>query len=709
MSTVKRAIERAASRLERATRRWPATLSTATGDIAPGYSARVPSVPGQVYVVMPDGAVITAYNSRVPSDTGRRVYVGYEPHNPSLLRVLDFQASYNNPSPAGGFGAHAPTHVWPASDTVYSQARQLMPLRLRIVSGFIVGVEPSPYWTGTGWALTPVPTLDLEPDVPASGRRYVFVYVDTDGALASRAGVASPGALVYNQIPPAYPGETPLGAVALYAGQTGLQETLAVQDIVDLRFAGFAAAGGGESATGWFSPSDYGAAGDGVANDTTAISDAIAALTAAGGGVLYFPAGRYLATTGFTLSVNATVLGSGMASAYGHDGISQIEFDNSTDALFTISALKAQFQDLSLVNVSASTPSAGSTAVLVDGTDIAQAADLQRCSVYGFYNNVTQNGAQWVIRDCFILGPINDGILVNNTVYSDAGDWTIDRNVFGSDERDSYAAIRIEGSGGGKISNNKSYDGWNVGGFKSQFAVDVALISGTGITSILLITNNSFEYMSNTAIRINSFTFQYNLISIHGNQFSSPETDAQLIVVNAVTLGDIQNLIISANNFSGPTNDYAISLTNVNNAWVNANLLLGANFAGLLTTTGCTNIFQDGVGTVTSVDLTVPAEFAVAGAPITGAGTLAVTAVAQSPNLFYAGPAAGAAAAPGFRALATADLGTGADGTRFLRDDLTWQAVASGGAGELLMQDGVGSPPVPLETEDGFDWIYGDA
>lgn len=30
----------------------------------------------------------------------------------------------------------------------------------------------------------------------------------------------------------------------------------------------------------------------------------------------------------------------------------------------------------------------------------------------------------------------------------------------------------------------------------------------------------------------------------------------------------------------------------------------------------------------------------------------------------------------------------------------------SAGSGELLMQDGVSSPPVPLTTEDGTDWLY---
>lgn len=32
--------------------------------------------------------------------------------------------------------------------------------------------------------------------------------------------------------------------------------------------------------------------------------------------------------------------------------------------------------------------------------------------------------------------------------------------------------------------------------------------------------------------------------------------------------------------------------------------------------------------------------------------------------------------------------------------------VSAAGTRELLMQDGVSSPPVPLTTEDGTDWLY---
>lgn len=67
-----------------------------------------------------------------------------------------------------------------------------------------------------------------------------------------------------------------------------------------------------------------------------------------------------------------------------------------------------------------------------------------------------------------------------------------------------------------------------------------------------------------------------------------------------------------------------------------------------------------GSGTVTSVAMTVPTDiFSVSGSPITTSGTLAVSKANQSANVVFAGPATGAAAAPTFRALVTADLSAG--------------------------------------------------
>ncbi len=70
-------------------------------------------------------------------------------------------------------------------------------------------------------------------------------------------------------------------------------------------------------------------------------------------------------------------------------------------------------------------------------------------------------------------------------------------------------------------------------------------------------------------------------------------------------------------------------------------------------------------GTVTSVALSMPGDFAVAGSPVTNAGTLAVSRTTQGANLVQAGPAAGGAAVPGYRALVAADLPPAGDSMTF--------------------------------------------
>lgn len=73
------------------------------------------------------------------------------------------------------------------------------------------------------------------------------------------------------------------------------------------------------------------------------------------------------------------------------------------------------------------------------------------------------------------------------------------------------------------------------------------------------------------------------------------------------------------------------------------------------------DLLDQGVGTVaggsvTSIALTMPAIFSVAGSPITSSGTLAVTLATESANTIWAGPTSGGAATPTFRALVSADM-----------------------------------------------------
>lgn len=114
-----------------------------------------------------------------------------------------------------------------------------------------------------------------------------------------------------------------------------------------------------------------------------------------------------------------------------------------------------------------------------------------------------------------------------------------------------------------------------------------------------------------------------------------------------------------------------------------------------------------GTGTVTSVGLSLPADFTVSGSPVTTSGTLSAVWANESANVFLAGPASGSAAAPTWRALAAGDFpattipvgSINATGTpsssNFLRGDGTWSPASGGGGGTVtsvgLAQTGTGA------------------
>jgi len=124
--------------------------------------------------------------------------------------------------------------------------------------------------------------------------------------------------------------------------------------------------------------------------------------------------------------------------------------------------------------------------------------------------------------------------------------------------------------------------------------------------------------------------------------------------------------------------------TNGGTLWKNTNAALPTIDATTLT---FAQLVGSSPGTVTSVALTVPAEFSVSGSPVTTSGTLAVTKANETANTVWAGPTSGAAAAPTFRALVTADMPSGF------------------GYHEVVMVTG-SSPPDPVLNSAGDDWVY---
>lgn len=159
-----------------------------------------------------------------------------------------------------------------------------------------------------------------------------------------------------------------------------------------------------------------------------------------------------------------------------------------------------------------------------------------------------------------------------------------------------------------------------------------------------------------------------------------------------LTLGDITPLSVAA---TGTVTGSNLSGTNTGNVTIGtANGLSLASQAislglsststtGALSSTDWNTFNGKGVGSVTSVGLTAPSIFGVAGTPITGSGTLALTfATGQTANQFLATPN-GSTGAVGLRAIVAADIPTLNQSTTGTALNVTGTvAIANGGTGQ---------------------------
>jgi hypothetical protein len=135
----------------------------------------------------------------------------------------------------------------------------------------------------------------------------------------------------------------------------------------------------------------YGAAGDGVADDTSAIA---AAITAAGSGIVFFPSGTYRTTSALTVPGGTSLLGTGTAS-------SSISIDHASANLLTLSANATAVHSIVGLKLTATQANSG---IIVN---------------VGAANHVS-------IRDCYLGGSLAQGVLVktNDAAANVAVTWT---------------------------------------------------------------------------------------------------------------------------------------------------------------------------------------------------------------------------------------------------------------------------------------------
>jgi hypothetical protein len=333
------------------------------------------------------------------------------------------------------------------------------------------------------------------------------------------------------------------------------------------------------------------------ATDTANITAAIAALPATGG-ELRFPAGTYVTTGGFTIAVPVTVIGVGMAglgNGQGSGSLSagtEITCTSQTADLFTITAPTGRFAHVALRNTASLAPTAGS-AIRVTSALITQSVSYDGISVLGFYDNVSvEVGCGWYMRGCRILGPVRYGLRVQNIVNADAGDWSVSDSIFWSSVYNSLAGIRIDSSGGGKITNCKINA--NVSSYLALHGIDINYVSGIG-TGDFAISNCSIENVSGNGINLYAATGALmSKVSIVGCQISLLGTNltGYPIAIAAQTVYTIANVAIAGCLLDSNGSVPSINLTNMATARIGSTAI-GGNNTAQYSATGCTNVKSD--------------------------------------------------------------------------------------------------------------------
>ena len=640
---------------------------------------------GMLWARQHNGKEIQVYNhALVPSTFDLRVMVGIRKDEPSKWVILKVMNDYLIPADGGLIGFHHAQHEFhdaPGPDTVWVNRKQVTQLtvvvsnaesfQVQVYGGVIVSAEGIQYVASQ--------IVNLGGYIPVSGAVYASVISNSSGALRVEIGTpfasSTSGNPAYIATPAA--GEYLIGFVLLYDGMTELTD-----DLIGVPMAVTTPKIG--SGTSWISVKDYGAIGNGIADDSSAITAAILVLNSAGSGVLYFPDGNYLVTSPLpAITANCLILGNGMTSADGLSVGSQITFTSSTDVLFTINSKYGKFQDIGLVN-NASSVTAGA-GIVVTSSYIGQRVDYQSISVKGFYIDVdVQVGQIWVMDSCLIIARTKYGVKIRNTVNADAGDWTIVNSAIYAEQADADAGVRIESSGGGRIVNTKI----NAGASPTHyFNYGIDLVP-SGTTSILLIDNTSIENVSTNGIHV---VGNWDYISITGVEIALYTSGAHnAIYMDGPDYFILDDLILIGN--SPSTAAAAISLNNCTNGFVGA--VETRYFTSSLSQTSCTNIT-----TLPTLSSTTPADIGSSAAAGSGSAASKDDHVHEGVHSL----------AKSGSAQLTGDVTLSAGSNISLTqsgNDVSIASTASGSSGELLMQDGVSSPPVPLETEDGTDWLY---
>lgn len=301
---------------------------------------------------------------------------------------------------------------------------------------------------------------------------------------------------------------------------------------------------------------NYGAKGNGTADDTAAITKAIAALPS-GGGVVYFPAGNYVISSTITISAHGVwLVGAAFTDSFA-DQVQNQAGDNdisviSASASFSTTAPMIQFGALGNNKI---WTNGGIDKIVVkngntttgDGVDIlnVQHVRVQNCCLDGFSKGVyISSDISGGISNCYV----NDNLIWNMkgsagyAVYLDSGS---DENYV----RHNY----IAGGIGRAIFVN------GIGNTIFQNHLESTTQGGSGLyrkgTAIYIAGQDTFVIGNDTLTSdVDGIYCSANDVTIIGNTIRNPNNQNTSDGSGIFVEGTLTGVLVEANNLLGPNN-----------------------------------------------------------------------------------------------------------------------------------------------------------
>ncbi len=231
----------------------------------------------------------------------------------------------------------------------------------------------------------------------------------------------------------------------------------------------------------------YGAVGDGITNDQTAIAAALAAAVAAGGGIVFFPKGTYLITTAIEWDHRVSILGIGA-------GLSVITTNSPSNArILTWTSGTSQASPQSIIGMSFAASQSNTGEQLY--CNVAVHLVVERCifgastSATGILANMAGSNSRICFRDCqFKI----------NSATNHAATWATTANVTVSNCRflttgASFAGAMIRPSGASDTIDGCFFDISSVTNVATMYGVE--LLNAAGRVSV---TNCKFIPLGQT-------------------------------------------------------------------------------------------------------------------------------------------------------------------------------------------------------------------